>query len=84
MGKVKNRPEGYEDQKATARKKALINSFQENIPNKVIRGDPSCMAHDEKKYTYDGLFKIEKYEQKKGLHNNRVYTFHMKRKEDQR
>ncbi|KAL2624379.1 hypothetical protein R1flu_008624 [Riccia fluitans] len=83
MGKVKNRPEGYEDQKATAMKKALINSFQENIPNRVIRGDPSRMAHDEKKYTYEGLFKIEKYEQKKGLHN-RVYTFHMKRKEDQR
>ncbi|KAL2620387.1 hypothetical protein R1flu_000592 [Riccia fluitans] len=72
--KVKIWPQGYEDQKETARNKALINSFLENIPIRVIRGDPSRMAHDEGKYKYEGLFKIEKYEQKKGLHNNLVYT----------
>ncbi|KAL2620445.1 hypothetical protein R1flu_000650 [Riccia fluitans] len=82
--KMKIRPQGNEDQKETARNKALINSFLENIPIRVIRGDPSRMAHDEEKYTYEGLFEIEKYEQKKGLHNNLVYTFHMKKKEDQR
>ncbi|KAL2608332.1 hypothetical protein R1flu_026905 [Riccia fluitans] len=61
-GDVKIRPEGYEDQKGKVRNKALIHdNFYERIYLPGSSGDPTRLAHDEDRYTYEDLFDIEEY-----------------------
>ncbi|XP_074289932.1 histone-lysine N-methyltransferase, H3 lysine-9 specific SUVH4-like [Silene latifolia] len=67
------------DQKMTGGNLALKNSMLQGLPVRLIRGHPSKSSYVGKVYTYDGLYKVDKYWADKGLAGFTVYKFSLKR-----
>ncbi|KAL9998352.1 putative [histone H3]-lysine(4) N-trimethyltransferase [Helianthus debilis subsp. tardiflorus] len=61
----------------------LKNSLDQNVPVRVIRGHQSTTSYVGKVYTYDGLYKVDKYWAEKGVSGYTVYKFRLKRMEGQ-
>ncbi|KAL2636184.1 hypothetical protein R1flu_007663 [Riccia fluitans] len=68
---------GYKDQTKTRGNAALIRTCELGLPVRVIMGDRE--AYSDGKYTYEGLYIIEKYSLQTGVHGNQIYKFQMKR-----
>ncbi|KAI7730693.1 hypothetical protein M8C21_032302, partial [Ambrosia artemisiifolia] len=61
----------------------LKNCLEQNVPVRVIRGHQSRTSYVGKVYTYDGLYKVDKYWAEKGVSGFTVYKFRLKRMEGQ-
>ncbi|CAI9101031.1 OLC1v1038256C1 [Oldenlandia corymbosa var. corymbosa] len=62
---------------------ALKNSKDQEVPVRVVRGHKCSNSYVGKVYTYDGLYKVEKYWAEKGVSGFTVYKFRLIRLEGQ-
>ncbi|RHN52047.1 putative histone-lysine N-methyltransferase chromatin remodeling SET family [Medicago truncatula] len=72
-----------QDQKLERGNLALKNCCKQEVPVRVIRGHNSSSSYTRKVYTYDGLYKVDKYWADKGLSGFTVYKFRLRRVEGQ-
>ncbi|XP_072965269.1 histone-lysine N-methyltransferase, H3 lysine-9 specific SUVH4 isoform X3 [Typha angustifolia] len=61
-----------------------MNSKENYVPVRVIRGHVSPSSYCGRVYTYDGLYKVEDYWPEKGLSGFTVYRYRLKRLEGQK
>ncbi|XP_048317984.1 histone-lysine N-methyltransferase, H3 lysine-9 specific SUVH4 isoform X1 [Ziziphus jujuba] len=68
-----------EDQKMIRGNLALKNNMEQSIPVRVVRGHKCVTSYSNKLYTYDGLYKVDKYWAAKGAAGYTVYKYRLKR-----
>ncbi|KAJ7241729.1 hypothetical protein O6H91_Y437100 [Diphasiastrum complanatum] len=68
-----------QDQKLERGNLALKHSYKIGVPVRVIRGSKCKESPSGKIYTYDGLYKVEKFWLDKGLSGFGVYKFQLQR-----
>lgn len=62
---------------------ALKNNMEQNLPVRLIRGNKTKKSYTGKVYTYDGLYKVQKYWAEKGVSGFTVFKFRLHRMEHQ-
>lgn len=72
-----------QDQKLERGNLALKNCWDQKVPVRVIRGHDSRSSYTRKVYTYDGLYKVDRYWAEKGISGFTVYKFRLRRVEGQ-